>query len=112
LGEIVAYTFQAEGLSFVHFGSAGWVDAEVRHLRPDIALIPVESYPNISAAAVGLALLLTPRLIILHHWDDYYPPLSQMINLREFQSIIRIVAPGVKVYLPTIGRSFNPADLL
>ncbi len=112
VGEMVAYLVESEGLSIVHFGSAGWVESEIRGLLPDIALIPVESYPNVSAAAVGLTLLLTPRLVILHHWDDYYPPLSRMINLKEFEAIIRMVAPGVKVYIPTIGQSFDPADLL
>lgn len=112
VGEIVAYYLRAEGLSLVHFGSAGWIDAELRGLRPDIALIPVERYPHISAAAVGLTLLLLPRLVILHHWDDYYPPLTHMVNLKEFEAIVRMVAPGVKVYIPTIGRSFDPAQLL
>lgn len=112
VGEIVAYHLEAEGLSLVHFGSAGWIDSETRGLQPDIALIPVERYPNISAAAVGLTLLLLPRLAILHHWDDYYPPLTQMVNLKEFEAIVRMVAPGVKVYIPTIGHSFDPAKLL
>ncbi|MEW5961229.1 MAG: MBL fold metallo-hydrolase [Chloroflexota bacterium] len=112
VGDMVAYRLQGEGLSLVHFGSAAWIDSEIRELRPDIALIPVENYPNISAAAVGLTLLLLPRLVILHHWDDYYPPVSQMINLKEFEAVTRLVAPGVKVYIPSIGQRFNPADLL
>ncbi len=112
VGEMITYLLQAEGLTLIHFGSAGWIDAEVRELRPDIALIPVESYPNVSAAAVGLTLLLTPRLVILHHWDDYYPPVSQMVKPKEFEAIVQMVAPGVKVYIPTIGQRFNPADLL
>jgi len=112
LGEIVCYHLQADELSLVHFGSAGWVEAEIRRLRPDIALVPVECHPDTNADVVRLVSRLTPKVVIPHHWDDYYPPLSQLSNVKEFEAAVNIVAPGVKVYVPKIGQSFSVTDLL
>lgn len=111
-GETFMYYLQADGLSLVHFGSAGWLETEIKHLQPDIALLPVEGHPNANSAAVQLTARLTPKVVVPHHWDNYYPPLTQQIDLKEFQATINIVAPGIKVYIPTIGQSFNPAALL
>lgn len=111
-GEIVAYFFEAEGISMVHFGSAAWLDSEISQLQPDLALLPVENEASPNTGAVRLASLLKPKVVIPHHWDDYYPPLSQMINLKQFEAALQTVVPGLRVYKPTIGQSFNPADLL
>lgn len=111
-GDMVAYHLQAEGLSLVHFGSAGWIEAEIQPLQPDIALLPVEYHADTNSAVVQLAAILTPQIIIPHHWDNYYPPLSRQINLKEFAAALNIVAPRVKIYIPKIGQSFNPAGLL
>ena len=111
-GDIVAYHLQVEGLSLVHFGSAGWIEAEIQLLHPDIALLPVEYHADTNSAVVQLAARLTPKVVIPHHWDNYYPPLSRQINLKEFAAALKIVAPAVKVYIPKIGQSFDPAGLL
>ena len=91
---------------------SAWIDSEISQLQPDIALLPVESKPDTGAAAVRLASLLKPKVVIPHHWDDYYPFLSRPIDLKQFEAALQIVAPEMKVYIPTIGQSFNPADLL
>jgi len=111
-GEEVAYSFRIDGLTIVHFSSADWVEAEIRDLHPDIALLPVESNPDTSAAAARLAALLQPKVVIPHHWDDYFPPLSEMSNLTKFETVLNALAPGVRVYKPIIGQSFNPINLL
>jgi L-ascorbate metabolism protein UlaG (beta-lactamase superfamily) len=112
LGAIVAYLFQAEGLSVIHFGSAAWIESEISDLEPDIALLPVETDPQLNGSVLQLITLLNPKMVIPHHWDDYYPPLSQVIDLTRFETILKTIAPHTKIYIPTIGESFNPADLL
>lgn len=108
-GEVVAYLFQVDNFSMIHFGSAGWVETEISYLQPDVALLPVESasYPS-----TPLVALLRPKVVIPHHWDNYYPPLSEMIDLTKFELDLQMLAPGIRVYTPTIGQSFNPLELL
>lgn len=112
LDEIVAYFFQADGLLLAHFGNAGWLESEIEQFQPDIALVPVESNAGSDAAAVALTARLAPRLVVPHHWDDYYPPVSRAIDLSAFETAVKQAVAGVEVFVPTIGRRFNPAAML
>lgn len=111
-GEEVAYHFRSEGLSIVHFSSANWLEAQVHDLQPDLALLPVESHPDTNATTVRLAALMKPKVVIPHHWDDYYPPLSRLADLTRFETALKALAPQIRVYIPTIGQSFDPIRLL
>lgn len=111
-GEEVAYFFRIDGLSVLHFSSTHWSEAEVGDLRPDVVLLPVESNPDMSAVAARLAALLNPKLVIPHHWDNYFPPLSRLGDLSKFKTALQALAPQVSVYQPLIGQSFDPIDLL
>jgi L-ascorbate metabolism protein UlaG (beta-lactamase superfamily) len=112
LGEIVAYFFLADGLSIIHFGSAGWIDSEIDGLPVDIALLPVESPPDTDTNVTQLAVKLKPKVVIPHHWDNYYPPLSETIDLSKFEAAMQRQTPPIKVYRPSIGKRFELAHLL
>ena len=112
LGGIVAYLFRTNAYSMIHFGSAGWVDGEIGHLQPDIALLPVESRPTKYSNSVRLTSILKPKIVIPHHWDDYYPSLSKTIDLSDFEAIVQAHAPNTKVHMPVIGQPFSPARLI
>lgn len=111
-GEEAAYLFRLDGLSLMHFSSVGWAEAEIRHLQPDLVLLPVENQPNLDTAAAHLAAQLKPKVVIAHHWDDYCPPLSEPGNLTQFEATLKAFAPQTKVYIPTIGQIFDPIRLL
>ncbi|NJN93690.1 MAG: MBL fold metallo-hydrolase [Anaerolineales bacterium] len=110
--EEVAFSFRIDGLSIVHFSSTHWSHAEISQLQPDLALLPVERNPDTSAAAARLAALLQPKVVIPHHWDNYFPPLSELSDLTKFETTLNALAPQVRVYKPVIGRSFDPITLL
>ena len=112
LGEMITYLFQTEKLSMLYFGSAGWVEAVIHEQQPDIVLLPVESPPMPHDHAAQLANLLHPKIIIPHHWDNSYPPLSETIDLNLFEAIIHTSLPQTRVYRPEIGRPFYVDDLL
>jgi L-ascorbate metabolism protein UlaG (beta-lactamase superfamily) len=110
--EAVAYSFRIDGLTMVHFSSVAWSEADVGELQPDLALLPVESNPDTSAASARLAAWLQPKVVILHHWDNYWPPLSQLSDLTPFETALPALAPRTRIYKPIIGQSFDPIHLL
>ena len=113
LGEIVAFLFEVDDLSLIHFGSAGWIDSEIEGVQPDIALLPVESVPTINDNVVQLALRLKPKVIIPHHWDNYYPPLSKMVDVDQFEAMMqKEIIPPIKVHKPVIGERIDSAFLI
>lgn len=111
-GQEVAYFFRIDGLSLLHLSSTHWAEAELGDLQPDVALLPVESNPDTGAAAARLAALLKPKVVVPHHWDNYFPPLSRLGDLTRFKTALQALAPQVRVYQPVIGQSFDPIDLL
>jgi L-ascorbate metabolism protein UlaG (beta-lactamase superfamily) len=113
LGEIVTFLFQADGLSLIHFGSAGWVESEIEGLQADIALLPVESVPTVNDNVVQLAMRLKPKVVIPHHWDNYYPPLSKLVEVDQFETMMQSeIIPPIKVYKPVIGERVDSRCLI
>jgi L-ascorbate metabolism protein UlaG (beta-lactamase superfamily) len=110
-GETVAYFFQSYVLSMIHLGNSGWVEATLAGLQPDIVLLPLEQPTDITNM-IQLALLLRPKVVIPHHWDNYYPPLSQMVDLHEFEAMLQAKVPGSRVYKPSLGEPFSLTDLV
>ncbi len=111
-GEEIGYFFRIDGLSIVHFSSANWIETEVADLQPDLALLPVESNPDTSLTTAKLTARLSPKVVIPHHWDNFFPPLSGLNDLTKFETTLKALAPQVRVYKPVIGQSFDPINLL
>jgi L-ascorbate metabolism protein UlaG (beta-lactamase superfamily) len=110
--EEVAYFFKIDGLSLIHFNSLNWLEAELGDLHLHLALLPLASNPGNSSAAARLASLIQPQVVIPHHEDNYSSPQSEMSQAVSFEAALKALAPGVRVYRPAIGQSFNPIKLL
>lgn len=61
--------------------------------------------------AVGLVLLLRPRVVLVHHHDDWLPPLTRPADVEAFRRTVEERA-GVPVFEPQIGVPFSLEDLL
>jgi len=107
--QTVNYTFQTEGLTMIYAGNTHWIDPELEGLQPDIALLPVD--PSAIAKTAQLAVMLKPTVIIPHHWDNYYPPLTRTINVDELKNTLRSEITTSTIFWPALGQSFNSAEL-
>ncbi len=101
-GEVLGWLVEVEGKTLLHLGSAcmRWVPDR----RVDAFLVPVQGRTDICAVAADLVARVRPGTVIPHHHDDFYPPLSQYIDLEPFLREIGRRHPGVKVRLPSINR--------
>ncbi|NMC69940.1 MAG: MBL fold metallo-hydrolase [Myxococcales bacterium] len=61
--------------------------------------------------AVGLVLLLRPRVVLVHHHDDWLPPLTRPADVEAFRRTVEERA-GVPVFEPQLGVPFSLDDLL
>ena len=99
-GQVLAWRFQLEGRSVLHFGSAGLSPEELRPLAaepPDVLMVPLQGHTEICRIALEHVLALKPRIVIPHHQDDFYPPVSRMVDIRPFVEGVRREAPGTEV---------------
>jgi L-ascorbate metabolism protein UlaG (beta-lactamase superfamily) len=102
-GQVLAWRFDLGGRSILHFGSAGSTKEELQELakvETDILLVPLQGHTNICEIALEYVRMLRPRLVIPHHQDDFYPPVSQMVDIDPFLSGLRRESPTTEVIVP------------
>ncbi len=103
-GDVLGYRFATAEGTVVHFGSAGWYTWTLADLRPDVALLPLQGHRRIYQQVAQAAERLSPRRLIPHHHDDFYPPLSAAVDVRPFVAWMRERLPEVEVVMARRGR--------
>jgi L-ascorbate metabolism protein UlaG (beta-lactamase superfamily) len=101
-GEVMGFYFELkdEPLTFCHFGSGGYYEEEVQKFQPDLFLAPVAGRRNAPKALAKMASLLKPKIVIGHHWDDFYPPISWRVPIEKFAEEVKNLLPDVVVQIP------------
>jgi L-ascorbate metabolism protein UlaG (beta-lactamase superfamily) len=107
-GQVLAwrFTLAAEGGRVVqHLGSAGCTEEELDRLcetgPPDILLVPLQGNTRILRIAARIVERLRPRVVIPHHHDDFYPPISQAVNIAPFvEAVGALPSPPEVVQVP------------
>jgi len=102
-GEVLGYRFVGAAPSVVHLGSAGFYPSELAQMRSDVALLPLQGRSDIERVVLRMVRLLQPRRVVLHHFDDFYPPISAQIDVRPFIELLARQQPDVRVIAPRVG---------
>lgn len=102
VGEVFAFLIEVEGKRLLHMGSAYMSRELLDEGAIDLFLVPVQGRSDITRLAAQIVAELRPRYVIPHHHDDFYPPLSQTIDLQPFIAELEILAPRVRVIVPSI----------
>ncbi|MBU2551116.1 MAG: MBL fold metallo-hydrolase [Proteobacteria bacterium] len=100
LGQVLSWRFTVEGKTVHHFGSGGSLPEELDRLgrQPtDILLVPLQGHTKICDIALNYVRALKPGLVIPHHQDDFFPPVSQMVDIEPFLQGVRRECPGTGV---------------
>jgi L-ascorbate metabolism protein UlaG (beta-lactamase superfamily) len=104
------FTLAAEGDHVIHhFGSAGWTAEELTRFErmdaPDVLILPLQGHTHICQIAAHLVERLRPSAVIAHHHDDFYPPISQMVDIAPFVEAVGDVSPPVELITVPAGAS-------
>ncbi len=101
-GQVLGWYIEVEGKRLFHMGSAclPWdLDADV-----DVFMVPVQGRTDICTVAAELVRRVRPSIVIPHHHDDFYPPLSRSVDLAPFEAELRRRGLQVQVRIPTINK--------
>ena len=99
-GQVLSWRFTIGGYTMHHFGSGGSTPGELQRLaiRPtDLLLVPLQGHTHICDIALEYVRVLKPRLVIPHHQDDFYPPISTCVDIAPFVAQIRAKCPASEV---------------
>jgi len=113
-GPVLLYQFDFDGLTVTDMGSMGITAGQVtaKGLAPtDLLFIPVQGHTDICHMAAEVTVALSPRGVVPQHWDDFYPPVSRMIDVEPFREEVGRRLPGCGYHKPEINSVFWYADV-
>jgi len=105
-GGVFGLLLEAGGITIYHNGSADLIDAELRDIRADVALVGLAgrfATPRYVERLVGL---LAPRAVVPTHFDAFFAPLERGVHLLPgidldgFAAEVRRFAPAAAVVVP------------
>ena len=91
-GGVRTYLFEASGKKILFISSAGCQHSELikyRDLAPDILLLPLQGHSKIQNIGATMAAIINAKIVIPHHHDNFYHPLSQNIDLEPFREDLK-----------------------
>ena len=106
-GQVLSWRFDYRDRSILHFGSAGSSKQELERLadqQPDVLLVPLQGHSAICEIALEYVRVLRPKTVIPHHHDDFYPPVSMMVDPDPFLKGLEREFPEVKAIVPRMNR--------
>jgi L-ascorbate metabolism protein UlaG (beta-lactamase superfamily) len=86
-GRALSWRFDIEGKILHFFGSASSPPEELEKLAgqpTDILLVPLQGHSNICDIALEYMKAMQPKIVIPHHQDDFFPPISSMVDTMPF----------------------------
>ncbi len=104
-GQVLSWRFEAEGRAIHFFGSGGSTDRELNSLTThpvDVLMLPLQGHSRICDLAFRYVSILKPALVIPHHQDDFYPPVSQEIDIKPFTDLVSKECPRTQVRVMTM----------
>jgi len=91
-GQVLSWRLDVEGKTIHHFGSAGSTSGELARLgaQPtDILLVPLQGHSAIIKIAHQYVKALQPKMVIPHHQDNFFPPISVMVDPQPLIEIVK-----------------------
>ena len=107
-GQVLSWRFNVEGKSIHHFGSAGSTSDELKQLgcQPtDILLVPLQGHSRIIQIAHKYVRALKPGVVIPNHQDNFFPPISTMVDPQPFVELVKQTNPDTKIKILEINET-------
>ncbi len=109
-GRVLAWRLDIQGKTLLFMGSACTRRPALDHMakRPiDLLLIPLQGHSRICDIAAHQVKILCPEQVFPHHMDDFYPPMSQAVDIHPFCRKIRTRSPATRLVRPRINHPFS-----
>jgi len=87
--------------SFMHMSTCEPTEAELDRLDQDpvdLLLIPLQGHTHIEELAFRIVDRLSPGAVLVHHQDDFAPPISQEVDVEPFRLLMKKNRPGIPIH--------------
>jgi L-ascorbate metabolism protein UlaG (beta-lactamase superfamily) len=99
-GQVLSWRLTVEGKTLHHFGSGGAEPDELERAGeqpPDVLLVPLAGNTDICNIALNYVKAIRPAIVIPHHQDNFYPPISTMVDIEPFLEGVRMECPDTEI---------------
>jgi len=106
-GQVLSWCISLEGKKLHHFGSGGSPKSELEKLGqqpPDILLVPMQGHTRITRIAHNYVTTLNPKIVIPHHQDNFFPPISTLVDTKPFVEQVKTSHPDIAVRIPGVNQ--------
>jgi len=107
-GQVLSWQFFIEGKTLQFFGSAGASTDELKRLGNesiDILLVPLQGHTDICDIAARYVRILHPKLVIPHHQDDFFPPISRQVDITDFVKQVQKESPSTRINILNLNQT-------
>ncbi|MFX1601420.1 MAG: MBL fold metallo-hydrolase [Promethearchaeota archaeon] len=103
-GDVFGFCIYFNNFKIISFGSL-WhkYTEELKKYQPcDIFLVPYagNSKKHMAKNTGKMAKILKPKIIIPHHWDNFFPPISRTEDLEPLLKLMAKSFPNIEVLIP------------
>jgi len=102
-GETVVFNINTADKRVLLMGSLNLDDIINYPGEVDLLIMPFQGRSDISEYAIDIIKRLTPKKILLDHFDDSFPPISSQVDTRPFISLMQNLYPDISVIFPKAG---------
>ena len=111
-GETVVYEIVHAGQRVVLLGSLGLAAGERYTQGADLLVLPYQGNSKVAEIALDVIKQLSPQAVMVDHFDDAFPPISQNIDLTLLAVVSEYLDIGSKIISPTRNDTYNLSKLL
>ncbi len=106
-GETVCYEIRSEGKSVFVMGSLG-LDPSVSYpTGMDVLILPFQGSDHLEEKAMDVIGRLRPRRIVLSHFDDAFPPLTENVPTTGLYRLITEKYPEIQTVRPSFKKTLT-----
>ena len=88
-GEILFYEIACNGKRLQVMGSLNLAEEEKYPTGADLLVLPYQGRSDLESYALEIVDRLEPKAVVLDHWDDAFPPVSDTVDTRKFEEILQ-----------------------
>lgn len=111
VGTAFAPKIQMQGMTFLHFGSANFIDEEIAGHTCDILFLCVPGWKKRQGYPENLISMTQAQTVVLIHWDDFSKPRVKGKKTRQMPFVdlegmiqqIKDHCPEVNILVPEVG---------
>lgn len=106
-GQTLIYELRAEGKTVLVMGSLGLRKEISYPTGADLCILPYQGSRYLEAEALEAVERLQPKRIMLDHFDDAFPPVSESVDTRGFKKLMDREYPQIQVIKPTCRKTIE-----